>query len=379
MPILKDYTNQTILNSNGINVQILDLNNKEKNKDSVWNYICPYCGEISISTINHIKRGDGCCNCRYIRSGNNQKKSQDEFIKELSMKQPNLIVIGEYKNYNSKVEVFCSIHGNNFYGVPANLLKSNFSCPLCIIRRNINRSLKYTLDYVKEWLNDNNLMMVNDCEYKNAGSSFEYKCLICGNTGRINFGNLLRGRKCKGCLGLNKKNTSQFKQEVFDLVGKEYDVLGEYTGNKDNILIRHNVCGHEYYVIPTNFLYRLQRCPKCLESKGEKRISEYLDLLNIKYDQEYKFKDCKHITNLRFDFFLPKLNVLIEYQGKQHYESVDFMGGQKDFKLRKIRDEIKRDYCKKNNYKLIEISYLDYENIEKIIHKALIDIGAFVA
>ena len=68
------------------------------------------------------------------------------------------------------------------------------------------------------------------------------------------------------------------------------------------------------------------------------------------------------IVKLRFDFFLPEYNTLIEYQGEQHYRSVPLFGGDEGYKRRQENDRIKRDYCKSNNIKLIEIPYTYSDN-----------------
>jgi len=68
---------------------------------------------------------------------------------------------------------------------------------------------------------------------------------------------------------------------------------------------------------------------------------------------------------------LPIQNVCIEYQGRQHYESVNAWGGVKEYDKIKLNDSIKKEYCKKNNIKFLSISYLDFKNIEKILEDAL--------
>lgn len=59
-----------------------------------------------------------------------------------------------------------------------------------------------------------------------------------------------------------KKTQKEFVKEVFEKVGNEYTVLGEYKGSKNKILIKHNKCGYEYEVNPSNFIWG-KRCPKC--------------------------------------------------------------------------------------------------------------------
>ena len=66
-------------------------------------------------------------------------------------------------------------------------------------------------------------------------------------------------------------------------------------------------------------------------------------------------------------------NIGIEYQGKQHYEPVEFFGGEEQFLLNQKRDNIKREYCDKNNIPLLELKYTlsnkeIKENIANIIY-----------
>jgi hypothetical protein len=73
------------------------------------------------------------------------------------------------------------------------------------------------------------------------------------------------------------------------------------------------------------------------------------------------------------------LNLLIEYQGKQHYELVNFRNKMSDdkvyknFEVIKIRDHLKKEYCKNNNIPLLEIHYKDFKNIESILDSVFIN------
>ncbi|MGI6093529.1 MAG: hypothetical protein ACOYD5_11225, partial [Negativicutes bacterium] len=61
----------------------------------------------------------------------------------------------------------------------------------------------------------------------------------------------------------NKYTTESFTKRVYELVGNEYTVLGDYVKSYKKILMRHNTCGHEYEVIASNFVNIGNRCPKC--------------------------------------------------------------------------------------------------------------------
>ena len=72
------------------------------------------------------------------------------------------------------------------------------------------------------------------------------------------------------------------------------------------------------------------------------------------------FSDCKNINVLKFDFYLPKYNLCIEYNGIQHYQAIDYFGGEERFKQQQKLDTIKQQWCTENNIKLIIIPYLDF-------------------
>lgn len=99
----------------------------------------------------------------------------------------------------------------------------------------------------------------------------------------------------------------------------------------------------------------------------EYKIKEILDNLNIDYIQEKRFKDCKDIKTLPFDFYLPYYNTCIEFDGWQHYNMIKYDTSDK-FKIRKKHDYMKDEYCKNNNIYLIRIPYWEYKNIENILH-----------
>ena len=83
--------------------------------------------------------------------------------------------------------------------------------------------------------------------------------------------------------------------------------------------------------------------------------------------QEEFISRAQKVWGDKFD--LSKENICIEYQGEQHYFPVNIYGGDEGFKERQRNDKIKRDFCDKNNIKLIEIKYT--ENIEDVLNNCL--------
>lgn len=112
-------------------------------------------------------------------------------------------------------------------------------------------------------------------------------------------------------------------------------------------------------------------CSGNRESIGERLIKTYLDENKINYIKEKKFKSCKNINELPFDFYLPEHNICIEYDGELHYKSSSIFGGDKTLKKIKNNDRIKDDWCLENSIKLLRIPYLKKKKIFSILNELL--------
>lgn len=112
-------------------------------------------------------------------------------------------------------------------------------------------------------------------------------------------------------------------------------------------------------------------CKKCKSSKGEIEVRLFLQKYLINFEEQKRFKGCRNIRPLSFDFFLPNHNLLIEYQGEQHYRETynGFWGGVEGLKERQKRDQIKRDWCKQNSVRLLEMRY--DEDVGEVLSKEL--------
>ncbi len=64
------------------------------------------------------------------------------------------------------------------------------------------------------------------------------------------------------------------------------------------------------------------------------------------------------IEKFYLDFFLPNRKIVIEVNGRQHSKHIKFFHKTiAAFNEQKIRDQRKREWCKLNNFKLVEINY----------------------
>lgn len=153
------------------------------------------------------------------------------------------------------------------------------------------------------------------------------------------------------------------------------ELLEDYTGYSDKIKCKCKIDGYEWGARPYTLLNG-HGCPKCSISKGEKRIAQYLDNLGIGYIYNKKYFNDLVGTGgglLRPDFIIPSLEIWVEFDGRQHFEPVDFTSAmseqqlQAQFKIVQQNDQIKNQYAKDNNWTLIRIPYTEYDNIEQIL------------
>jgi hypothetical protein len=115
-------------------------------------------------------------------------------------------------------------------------------------------------------------------------------------------------------------------------------------------------------------------CPKCNISQGEEYIRKELETKKLQYIFQKSFDDCKNPKTgckLRFDFYIPSKNLLIEYDGRQHFEYGIHVGKHKITEDELIdtqyKDRVKNEYCSRNNISLLRIKYPDKQNIPAIL------------
>ena len=224
---------------------------------------------------------------------------------------------------------------------------------------------------IKSLLNKtHNLKLLNT--YTKITDDLEFMCLKCNGIFKRKPQIFLKSQKCPICETFSIIKTEEcFKKELIQKLNGEYELLGEYKGTNTKTLFRHNDCGFIFENTPHNILQKTP-CPKCkrFNSKGEIKIKKFLDNNNINYEQQKRFKE---LNQLSFDFYIPNKNILIEYQGEQHFHSIKFFGGETKYLKQIENDNIKRGFCKNNNFILLEIEYFNYNNIENILNKWLND------
>lgn len=313
----------------------------------------------------------------------NGHKYDYRYVKEYIEKNSDCRLLStEYKGIDNKIKLLCSC-GNEFEVSFSHFVRSGGrQCNKCghengaKIRR---KTLKEFTQEVYNLVGDEYIVLDN---YINTNTPILFKHNKCNHEFYMRPADFLTGQRCPKCrwIGQKEKMTKThetFISEMKEKYNDEYTILGQYQTARIKIKTRHNTCGHVWDVVPDSLL-RGYGCPRCASSKGEKSIGGYLESNNIEFISEYKFEECKVKRPLPFDFYLPGYNLLIEYDGEQHFEPKTFGGISDDkaklnFKRTKKHDKIKNTYCIKNNIKLVRIPYWDFDNIDQILDEVLFE------
>ena len=345
---------------------------KYDNSDSKVEIVCPIHGSFSQRAANHLL-GRGCPEC----SKDKTRSSNEEFIKKAKKIFKNTFDYSKvnYRNNYTPIEIICKKHGP-FFQQPSNHLLGQGGCPQCAIE---SRAIQIRLSK-DEFLKRVNQIHKGKYEYPNLNflsttDLIKIKCPIHGEFEQ-RASDHMDGRGCPKCAG-QKRTTDEFIDLARKTHGDKYDYsVTDYKIAREKVDIRCPI--HGIFTQRPMMHVKGQGCPVCNESSGENFIYNLLNNLKIKFIREKKFSDCFHksesgrCTSLEFDFYLPKTNTCIEYDGKQHFEPIAFYGGEEGFKKSVKRDKIKNQYCKKNGIKLIRIPYtMKKEEIEPYILKEL--------
>jgi uncharacterized protein YbaR (Trm112 family) len=259
---------------------------------------------------NHLQ-GHGCPKCRSDLISKIQRSTSTIFTTQADKIHKGKFdySLVNYKTNNIPVDIICKKHNITFQQTPDNHMSSKFCCPLC----------------------------------------------------------------CSELKTTNKNSQSEFIEKATEIHGNRYDYTNvKYKNNNTTVKIFCNTHQEIFEQRPCDHLH-WQGCPKCNITKGEQRIINFLQKNNIKYKQQKTFPDLKNKNRYyKFDFYLPDLNCLIEYDGAQHFRPVNF-GGISDERALEghqkvlINDKIKNDYAIKHEIILLRIPYTEFKNIEQIL------------
>jgi Zn finger protein HypA/HybF involved in hydrogenase expression len=336
--------------------------------------ICHKHGPFYMKPNSHFN-GQGCPKCGRISARENIVLDYSIFLERAEKVHANRYeyVENTYKNYTTKMQMFCSEHGF-FEQTPHSHISMKTGCPLC-------GKLSAGVSNQKGWeVVSNMFISVHGDRYNYDSSSYldvSHKMRIeCSRHGWFEqkpyqhyFGH--------GCIKCSDEENAEKKKITFlEFIEKSLEIHGnKYSYDHSNyvdiftpIYITCSKHG-EFLQNPRNH-YRGSGCPKCNSSKGEEKIRAILNDLSVEFIEQKTFDDLIHKKYLRCDFYLPYYNAVIEFNGIQHYEPISVFGGIYGLKENQARDMIKYNFLREKKINLIIVRY-DNENIKDYLKNIL--------
>ena len=230
---------------------------------------CPIHGIFEQTPVIHLN-GSGCPIC------NSVKIPREEFIKRCRDKHNNFYdySITDFKGVAYKIRIICPEHGE-FEQRAGNHLAGQ-KCPYCA-----NNKWNNNIFIQKAIGIHGNKYDYSLVDYKSAHKKIIIKCPKHGEFEQIPWNHISLKEGCPYC-GKNKSNMELFLKKAEEVHKGKYDytLFTDYTNNREKIRI---ICPEhgEFVQILCNHLNG-QGCPVCLETKGERKIREFLQDNGIK-------------------------------------------------------------------------------------------------
>lgn len=309
------------------------------------------------------------------------KKLSYEEVKEFIESLGYELISEEYIDNREKLTL--KDNANYYYSISSNNLKHDH------IPRKFDAKNPYTLANIQNWcvINLKEIKLISK-KYVNANAFLTWQCLKpeCGEIFEMGWGSVYTGSGCSFCAG-KKVSISNC------LATKRPDMAKQWHPTKNNITPFDVVCGshrkvwwicengHGWPAAINNRTILNRGCPFCNNSHGENFLKSVFDKKDESYISQKTFDGLIGLGGglLSYDFYLPKYNLLVEYQGEYHDRAICLYKGEprelaeKRYKKQQEHDERKRKYALANGYNLLEIWYYNLNNIEDILQREIFD------
>lgn len=359
--INNNYIDEKLIEDNR---NIIRLTNYVASKQKI-NFKCLICNYIwSALAYTVIIRKSGCRKCSGC-----QKKTTEEFILKSKEKHGDKFSYpDEYKGKDLKLKVICKIHGEFNITPKRHLKEDSGGCMKCVGFEFISNEVidKRLLEYNKK------LTRISDFVFHDK--LMTWKCERCLHVFERSAAFILGRKKCNNCpkCSPTRKVTNEIIDEQIKLQNLKIIRIDDSLGALKKINWKCLNCFKIFNATPSSILNAASGCSHCIKSRGEKAVEEILLYNNIDYITQYQIKINGFKRNKRIDFYLPKYNLFIEYNGIQHYEKAHFHNNF-DFQKQIERDQKIREYCIFNKINLLEIDSRKYfkflSKSQKVIDK----------
>lgn len=248
------------------------ISNKYNKISEKLEYICLKHREKGIQKIDyaHLKRGQGCKYCGYENKKSGKEKELYEYnAKELTESKGFEFV--DFKRENGKLCIYyiCPRHRDD--GIQKTSLvsmrKNKIGCPHCVGRGKTHEEFLLEVKAINP-----NIEILG--RYEKANKKILCKCTIDNTEWLIKPNNLLNGQGCPTCgrrknSDTKRKTAEEFKSKL-NIINNDITVIGHYSGVKEKIDVKCNICGCQWTTTPNSLLHEKSKCPRCVAEKQYK-------------------------------------------------------------------------------------------------------------
>ena len=278
-----------------------------------------------------------------------------------------------YSGYKSRVTIICPVHGR-FEQTPSKHVMGN-GCMFCGQMRNGHKSRTGTIEFIRRARErhgeryDYSLVEYLQCDTK--------VCIVCAVHGEFwqRPACHVRGYGCERCSheyrgAMMRSGFDEFLEAALKSHNGLYSYKQDsFRGMGSSVVVTCPEHGDWVASSACNHVKLKTKCPQCgRKSTGEEAVAEELVRRGLVFTRQAKFPS---LPRLSFDFYLPSMGLLIEFDGEQHFRPIEFFGGKDSFLITRERDERKNRWAWENGYMLMRIPYWMRDRIPELLHRQL--------
>ena len=339
---------------------------------------CPECGLEIVRETGRKKRGIPC-----IRNG--KVWTQESFILECTKVHDGKYDYSRtiFTTTNNTIVAECPIHGE-FEQMAYDHVRGR-GCERCG-RSEIGLARRMSFDQWKIIADQthNHAYTYDKSSYTTSKGKVRIKCSKHGWFEQSAGMHAYAGHGCEDCgneriSSARTRTLDQLIKQARSVHGDAYDYSQIKSDPISNNVIYDSLgkvpinCKEHgtFSIAANNHIHLQQGCPQCAATKGESRVRQYLELNQFDYIFQWSEHDCRDKGKLRFDFYVPDIHTVIEFDGQQHFMPVNFTGAMTEEEMNAKfddvlrRDGIKEQWCKDNGIRLIRIPYT--EDVEETL------------
>ena len=327
---------------------------------------CLICGNDWLAKPSPLLHKSGCPICGRKKANKKITKSHEQFVTEVSDKNPNVKIIGRYTNSKSKLKCLCKICNSEWMAVAEDLLLGH-GCPICGRQKMIKKSTKSQETYLSELqFSHPNIKLVG--KYINMSTPTSHQCSKCDYIWDMKPSKIYySGEICPVCnnsvvkVGVNDLWTTH--PEIAKMLKNPEDGYNNTSSSSKKVDWECQNCHSAIKNKRINYVvqYKLS-CPYCADgiSYPMKFVVSALKQLGINFDTEVTFKEWTFCFN-NYNY-KPRYDIVFENSGKKYIIEVDgglhnrvYKSSKKSLEEVKYIDKMKTYLAKENGYVMIRI------------------------